>query len=173
MANGAENLFMQRHNTLEHQQRVINEFYDPTGGLDVRFKPKCRQHTRLSIDIRVPTFIDRHPEFGKRAYDCDGTRKFHWEGKDEYGVYRDDHEHARSVNGHIIHVSKDDIRNLLERASVDEHSYICLPEHARSFTQTKLVPEIFTNNEINEMLYGICGVQEKNDDDFQMNLDGF
>ena len=49
---------------------------------------------------------------------------------------------------------------------MDEHSYICLPEHLRSFTQTKLVPEIYTKDEINEMLYGICGAQEKNEDDF-------
>ncbi|KAG5410664.1 hypothetical protein IGI04_006983 [Brassica rapa subsp. trilocularis] len=34
---------------------------------------------------------------------------------------------------------------------MDEHSYICLPEHARSFTQTKLVPEIYTKDEINEI----------------------
>ncbi|KAF3506487.1 hypothetical protein F2Q69_00005833 [Brassica cretica] len=35
-------------------------------------------------------------------------------------------------------VSKEDIRKLMERASRDEHSYICLPEHVSSFTQTKL-----------------------------------
>ena len=89
-----------------------------------------------------------------------------------YGVYIDDHGHARDVDGYIIHVSKDDIRNLLERASMDEHSYICLPEHERSFTQIKLVPEIYTKYEINEILYGICGAQEKNEDNFQMKLDG-
>ena len=50
--------------------------------------------------------------------------------KDEYGVYRDDHGHARDVDGHIISVSKEDIRSLLERASRDEHNYICLPQHA-------------------------------------------
>ncbi|KAF3509457.1 hypothetical protein F2Q69_00006605 [Brassica cretica] len=54
---------------------------------------------------------------------------------------------------------------------MDEHSYVCLPEHARSFTQTKLVLEIYTKDEINEMLYGICGAQEKNEDYFQMKLD--
>ena len=69
-------------------------------------------------------------------------------------------------------MSKDDIRNLPERASIDEHSYICLPEHERSFTQTKLVPAIYTKDEINEMLYGICGAQGKNEDDFQKKLDG-
>ena len=37
---GAENLFMQQHNILEHQQRVTNEFYDTTGGVDDRFRPK-------------------------------------------------------------------------------------------------------------------------------------
>ncbi|KAF2545904.1 hypothetical protein F2Q70_00021859 [Brassica cretica] len=58
------------------------------------------------------------------------------------------------------------------RASRDEHNYICLPEQASSFTQTKLVPEIYTKDEINEMFYGACGAQEKNEGEFQMNLDG-
>ncbi|KAF3545100.1 hypothetical protein DY000_02006737 [Brassica cretica] len=103
------------------------------------------------------------PEFGKRAYDHYGTRRFHWEEKDGYGVYSDDYGHARDVDGHNIIVSKDDIRSLLERASMDEHNYLCLPEYARSFTKTKLVPEIYTKDEINEMFYGVCGEQEKNE----------
>ncbi|KAF3501042.1 hypothetical protein F2Q69_00041336 [Brassica cretica] len=65
-----------------------------------------------------------------------------------------------------------DIRRVLERASRDEPSYICLPEHANLFTQTKLVPEIYTKDEINEMFYGVCGEQEKNKEAFQMKLDG-
>ena len=79
---------------------------------------------------------------------------------------------SRDVHGHTIRVHNKDIRRLLERASRDEHNYICLPEHASSFTQTKLVPEIYTKDEINEMFYGICGEQEKNKEDFQMKLDG-
>ncbi|KAF2553249.1 hypothetical protein F2Q68_00033978 [Brassica cretica] len=98
--------------------------------------------------------------------------RFYWEENDEYGVYRDDQRYVRDVDGHIIHVSKDDIRKLMERASRDEHNYICLPEHARSFTQTKLVPEIYTKDEINEMFYGVGGAQEKNEGAFQMKLDG-
>ena len=76
------------------------------------------------------------------------------------------------MDGHIINVSKEDIRKLIERALRDEHNYICLPEHASSFTQTKLVPEIYTKDEINEMFYGVCGAQEKYEGDFQMKLDG-
>ncbi|KAF3585043.1 hypothetical protein F2Q69_00030312 [Brassica cretica] len=140
--------------------------------VDDRFKPEYQQHTRPSIDIDKPTSIDRRPESGKRAYDRDGTRRFHWEKKDEYEVYRADYGHARDVDGHIIRVSNDDIRSLLERASMEEHIYLCLPKHARSFTQTKLVPEIYTKDEINEMFYGVCGAQEKNEGDFQMKFDG-
>ncbi|KAF3600537.1 hypothetical protein F2Q69_00036408 [Brassica cretica] len=154
MANGADNIFMQQRNIPENQQRVATEFYTTAGDVDDCFKPKYRQHTRPSIDIGDPTSIDRRPEFGKRAYDCDGTRRFHWEEKDEYGVYRDDPGHARDVDGHIIRVSKDDVISLLQRASMDEHNYLCLPEDARSFTQTKLVPEIYTKDERNEMLFG-------------------
>ncbi|KAF2607830.1 hypothetical protein F2Q68_00044244 [Brassica cretica] len=157
MANGADTLFMQQRNSQTHQQRVTSEIYNTTGGVDDHFKQKSRQHTRPSIDGR--------PEFGKRACDHDGTRRFHWEEKDEYGVYRDDHGHTRDVDGHIISVSKEDIRSLLERASRDEHSYLCLPEHARSFTHTKLIPEIYTKDEINEIFYGVCGAQEKNEEE--------
>ncbi|KAF3580544.1 hypothetical protein DY000_02031136 [Brassica cretica] len=172
IANGAENLFIQQHNSPTHQQRVTSEFYDIAGGVDDCFKPKYRQHTRPSINIDNPTSIDRRPEFGKIAYDRDGTRRFHWEEKDEYGVYRDDYEHARDVDVHIIRVSKDDIISLLERASMEEHIYLCLQEHGRSFTQTKLVPDIYTKDDINEMFYGVCGAEEKNKGDFQMKLDG-
>ncbi|KAF3570231.1 hypothetical protein F2Q69_00058711 [Brassica cretica] len=49
-----------------------------------------------------------------------------------------------------------------------EPNYICLPEHA----QTKLVPEIYTKDEINEMFYGVCREQEKNKEAFQMKLNG-
>ncbi|KAF3565095.1 hypothetical protein DY000_02014433 [Brassica cretica] len=81
--------------------------------------------------------VARQPEFGKRAYDLYGNRKFYWEEKDEYGIYRNDHEFARDLDGHTIPVHTKDIRRLQERASRDEPAYICLPEHASSFTQTK------------------------------------
>ncbi|KAF3547280.1 hypothetical protein DY000_02007670 [Brassica cretica] len=89
-----------------------------------------------------------------------------------YGIYIDDQGCARDLDGHTIRVHNRDIRRLLERASRDEPSYICLPEHASSFTQNKMVPEIYTKDEINEMLYGVCGEHEKNKEVFQMKLDG-
>ncbi|KAF3602000.1 hypothetical protein F2Q69_00035390 [Brassica cretica] len=98
MANGADNLFMQQHTVLAHQQRVTNEFYDTPGGIDNCFKQKYRHPTRPSIDIDVPSLIDRRPEFGRRAYDLYGTRRFHWEEKDEYEVYRDHQGYARYVD---------------------------------------------------------------------------
>ncbi|KAF2587194.1 hypothetical protein F2Q70_00035929 [Brassica cretica] len=146
MANGADNLFMQQRTVPAHQQRVTKEFYDAAGGIDNRFKQKNRHHTGPLIDVN--------------------------EEKDEFGVYRDDQGYARDMDGHIINVSIYDIRKLMERASKYEHNYICLPEHASSFTQTKLVPEIYTKDEINKMFYGVCGAQEKNEGDFQMKLDG-
>ncbi|KAF3487107.1 hypothetical protein F2Q69_00054618 [Brassica cretica] len=124
------------------------------------------------FDVNMPPSIDRHPEFGRRAFDLFGARKFHWEDKDEYGIYRDDQGCARDMDGHIINVSKEEIRKLMERASRDEPSYICLPEHVNLFTQTKLVPEIYTKDEINEMFYEVCGEQENNKEAFQMKLNG-
>ncbi|KAF2570085.1 hypothetical protein F2Q70_00003879 [Brassica cretica] len=70
------------------------------------------------------------------------------------------------TDGHTIPVHTKDIRRLLKRTSRDEPAYICLPEHASSFTQTQLVPEIYTKDEINEMFYGVCGEHEKNKEAF-------
>ncbi|KAF3561580.1 hypothetical protein DY000_02016988 [Brassica cretica] len=66
-------------------------------------------------------------------------------------VYTDESGYARSVAGEMIPVTMDNIRKILERASLFEESHICRPEHATSFTPTKLAPEIYTKDEINEM----------------------
>ncbi|KAF3611189.1 hypothetical protein DY000_02048875 [Brassica cretica] len=145
------------------KQKTTKEFYDTAGGIG--------HTTHPSINTDVPT-IARQPEFGRRAYDLYGNRKFYWEEKDEYGVYRDDREFARDLDGRTIPVHTKDIKRLLKRASRDEPAYICLPEHASSFTQTKLVPEIYTKDEINEMFYGVCGEHERNKEAFQMKPDG-
>ncbi|XP_048614198.1 uncharacterized protein LOC125587532 [Brassica napus] len=171
-ANGAENVFVHQRNIPEYQQKDTNEFYDAAGGIDKSFKLWSRHTTRPSIDVDVPTSVDRRLEFCRRAFDFHGTRKFYWEEKDQYGVYRDEQGYARDLDGNTIRLQNMDIRRVLERASRDEPSYICLHEHATLFTQTKLVPEIYTKDEINEMFYGVCGEQEKNKEAFQMKLDG-
>ncbi|KAF3598262.1 hypothetical protein F2Q69_00035400 [Brassica cretica] len=168
-ANGADNLFMYQRSNRE--QKTTKEFYDTAGGIENSFRQRSHHTTYPSINIDVLT-VARQPKFGKRAYDLYGNRKFYWEEKDEYGVYRDDREFARDLDVHTIPVHTKDIRRLLERTSRDEPAYICLPEHANSFTQTKLVPEIYTKDEINEMFYGVCGEHEKNKEAFQMKLDG-
>ncbi|KAF3589771.1 hypothetical protein F2Q69_00030024 [Brassica cretica] len=89
-ANGADILFMQQQNIPEHHEKVTKEFYDTAGGIENRFKQKSRHPNRPSIDVDVPTSVDRRPEFGRRAFDFFGTRRFYWEEKDEYGIYRDD-----------------------------------------------------------------------------------
>ncbi|KAF2613276.1 hypothetical protein F2Q70_00011606 [Brassica cretica] len=121
----ADNLFMQQHTIPEHQQKVTKEFYDTAGGIDKCFKQRSRHPTRPSIDVDVPTSVDRRPEFGRRAFDLFGTRKFYWEEKDEYGIYIDDQGYARDVDEHTIRVHNKDIRRLLERASKDDPNYIC------------------------------------------------
>ncbi|KAF3553261.1 hypothetical protein F2Q69_00014074 [Brassica cretica] len=168
-ANGADNMFM--HQRSNREQKTTKEFYDTAGGIENNFKQRSCHTTHPSINIDVPT-VARKPEFGKRAYDLYGNRKFYWKEKDEYGVYRDDREFGKDLDGHTIHVHTKDIRRLLERASRDEPAYICLPEHASSFTQTQLLPEIYTKDEINEMFYGVCGEHERNKEAFQMKLDG-
>ena len=117
--------------------------------------------TPTSLDKASSPSIDIRYECRRRAYDSYGAKKFRWEQKDEYGVYRDESGHARSTAGDMILVTKDDIRNIMERASLFGEGHICLPEHATSFTPTTLAPEMYTKDEISEMVSGICGTQEK------------
>ena len=119
-------MFVHQRSILEYQQKDTKEFYDTAGGIDNHFKKKYRHPTRPSTDVDIPPSIDRRPEFGRRAFDLFGTRKFHWEEKDEYGVYRDDRRHVRDLDGNTIRLHNTDIRRVLERASRDEPSYICL-----------------------------------------------
>ncbi|KAF3539794.1 hypothetical protein F2Q69_00024213 [Brassica cretica] len=167
-ATGAANLFVHQRNIPEYQQKDTKEFYDAADGIDKSFNLRSRHPTQPSIDVDVPTSVGRQPEFCRRAFDSHGTKKFYWEEKDQYGVYRDEHGYARDLDGNTIHLHNMDIRRVLERASRDEPSYICLPERANLFTQTKLVPEIYTKDEINEMFYEVCGEQEKKKKAFQL-----
>ena len=85
MANGADNLFMQQRNSPAHQQKVTIEFYDTTGGIGNRLKQKYIHPTRPSIDVDVPSSIDRRPKFEKEPMtmmklgDSSGKRKMSME----------------------------------------------------------------------------------------------
>ncbi|KAF2544431.1 hypothetical protein F2Q68_00030320 [Brassica cretica] len=147
VANGLDNLFMQQRSI----PAIPNE-YPRADTTKIGSHQSCRPVGQPSIDKVAPTSFDR-------------------EQKDEYGVYRDESGYARSVAGEMIPVTKENIRKILERASLFEESHLCLPEHATSFTPTKLAPEIYTKDEINEMVTGIYGAQEKLGDELKTLVD--
>ncbi|WZY72266.1 hypothetical protein YC2023_004506 [Brassica napus] len=176
VANGLDNLFSQQRGTPDviltdpnnHAGVATTEINtdlsrQPKGqaSIDGTTETSIDRVTPTSIDMDEPTSIDRRYECGSCAFDMYGARKFIWEQRDEYGVYRDERGHARSAAGEMIPVTKDNIRKILERASLFEERHICLPEHATSFTLTRLAPELYTKEEIDEMVFGICGAQEK------------
>ena len=88
-----------------------------------------------SIDRTYQPSIDGPYDYGQRAYDHSGSIRFQWERRVEYKIYRDGHGNARSVDGRIIHVSREDIREIMERAAKDGDTHICLPEYAEKFTR--------------------------------------
>ena len=57
-ANGADNLFIHQRNIPEHQHK---ESYDTASGIDKSFKQRTRHPTQPSIDVDVPTTVDRRP----------------------------------------------------------------------------------------------------------------
>ncbi|KAG5384943.1 hypothetical protein IGI04_036413 [Brassica rapa subsp. trilocularis] len=154
VANGPDNLFSHQHGTPDviptdpnnHVGVAKTEINpdlsrQPKGQASINgtLETSIDRVTPTSIDRDEPTSIDRQYECGSRAFDMYGAKMFTWEQRDDYGVYRDECGHARGV----------------------AESHICLPEHATSFTLTRLGPELYTKDEIDEMVFGICGAQEK------------
>ncbi|KAG5375319.1 hypothetical protein IGI04_039915 [Brassica rapa subsp. trilocularis] len=176
VANGPDNLFSQQRGTPDVIQTDPNNHAGVAttetnpdlsrqpkeqASIDGTTETSIDRVTPTSVDIDEPTSIDRRYECGNRTFDMYGAREFTWEQRDEYGVYRDERGHARDIAGEMIPVTKDNIRKILERASLFEESHICLPEHVTSFTLTRLAPELYTKEEIDEMVFGICGALEK------------
>ncbi|WZY88681.1 hypothetical protein YC2023_045416 [Brassica napus] len=155
MANGPDNLFLQQRRDSEYQRRVIDELFGTACGLETRYEHQKRTRGQKSIDGPVPPSIDDCLEFGRRAYNQNRQRRFHCKKRDEYVVYRDDHGYARVVDGRGIHVSKEDFRAILERATMHERSYICLPEHAEGYTQSMPEPYTYNKEEVDERVQGI------------------
>ncbi|KAF2554609.1 hypothetical protein F2Q68_00015485 [Brassica cretica] len=142
VANGPDNLFSQQRGTADVIQTDPNNHAGVTTtetNPDLSRQPKgqasidgitetsINRVTPTSIDMDEPTSIDRRYECGSRVFDMYGARKFYWEQRDEYGVYRDERGYAQSAAGEMIPVTKDNIRKILERASLFEESHICLP----------------------------------------------
>ncbi|KAF3540437.1 hypothetical protein F2Q69_00023504 [Brassica cretica] len=144
LSNGHDNLFMQQRSIPDNIPAVPDE-HPRADTTEIGSQQSCQPVGQKSIDKDALTSFDRAPppsidrryECDRRAYDIYGARKFRWEQKDEYGVYRDE----------------------------------CKEQHATSFTPTKLAPEIYTKNEINEMVTGIFGAQEKLEDELKTLVD--
>ncbi|KAF3611531.1 hypothetical protein DY000_02048996 [Brassica cretica] len=144
LANGHDNLFMQQRSIPDNIPAVPDE-HPRADTTEIGSQQSCQPVGQKSIDKDALTSFDRAPppsvdrryECERRAYDIYGARKFRWEQKDEYGVYRDE----------------------------------CKEQHATSFTPTKLAPEIYTKNEINEIVTGIFGAQEKLEDELKTLVD--
>ncbi|KAF3588231.1 hypothetical protein F2Q69_00029939 [Brassica cretica] len=98
-----------------------------------------RAYDQPSIDKIGAPSIDGHRELGGKTFDQNRRRKLRWERRDEYDIYRDENGYARAAYGIIIHVSRENIRAILERAAMVGHTHISLPGHAE--VPTTIVPE--------------------------------
>lgn len=68
-------------------------------------------------------------------------------------------------------MSREYIREILERAAMNGHIHICLPEYAERTTKTMLEPDTYIKAEIDDMVQGIYRAQELSQDDYYKRLD--
>ena len=97
LANGANNLFTQQHSIPDNNPAVPDEYPRATT-TGIGPHQSCTPVGQASIDKVASTSLDKvtstsidkppSPSIDRR-YEC-GARKFRWEQKDEYGVYRDE-----------------------------------------------------------------------------------
>ncbi|KAG5414724.1 hypothetical protein IGI04_002291 [Brassica rapa subsp. trilocularis] len=100
VANGPDNLFSQQRGTPDVIQTDPNNHVGVAtteinpdlsrqpkrqASIDGTTETSIDRVTPTSIDRDDPTSIDRRYEFGNRAFDMYGARKFTWEQRDEYG----------------------------------------------------------------------------------------
>ncbi|KAF2556413.1 hypothetical protein F2Q68_00015322 [Brassica cretica] len=131
----------------------------------------ARAEHSTSIDKRGQPSIYGLFEFGHIVYDPGGNRIFKWERRDEYGVYIDEHRYARAPDSTIIHVSTEDIRDILERATMHGQAHRCLPDHAEKFTRN--LPKLgrYSRADIDDMVHRIYRAHEMSLDDTYRRLD--
>ncbi|KAF3547874.1 hypothetical protein DY000_02007222 [Brassica cretica] len=67
---------------------------------------------RISRGLQISSMTQLTFRIWKKTYDRDGTRRFHWEEKDEYGVHRDDQGHARDTKLVPEFYTKDEISEM-------------------------------------------------------------
>ncbi|KAF3505558.1 hypothetical protein F2Q69_00007000 [Brassica cretica] len=126
-ANGAENLLVHQRNIPEYQQKDTKEFYDAAGCTDKSFKLRSRHPTRQSIDVDVPTSVDRQPEFCIRAFDSHGTRKFYWEEKDHALTSK-----IEAIQGELVEIQRYIARRPEASSSIDKHNNKSTDIHHRT-----------------------------------------
>ena len=123
------------------------------------------------IDRKGQPSTDGLFKYGQRAYDSGGNILFKWETKDEYSVYRDEHGYAQAPDGRIIHVSREDIRDILERATMHGQAQFFLQEHAEKFTRTLLKLGSYSRADIDDTVHGIYRAQEMSLEESYRRLD--
>ncbi|KAF3493008.1 hypothetical protein DY000_02053111 [Brassica cretica] len=154
----------------EYDEDYIEEEIIEYRGLAME-EPDAKAEESTSIDWRGQPSIDGNLEFRQRAYDSDDNKLFQWERRDEYDVYRDEHGYARAPDGRIIHVSRENIRDILERDTMLGETNICLPEHASMFTRSLPMLGSYSRVDIDDIVHGIYKIQDMSGDDIYKRLD--
>lgn len=75
---------------------------------------------------------------------------------DEYGVYRDQWRNLQPKDGKIIHISKQDMADILEMADDMVRVYLSLPYYDGLLKMNKPIPpQLATKDMLEDMIVGV------------------
>lgn len=101
-------------------------------------------------------------------------RKFRVVQSNEYEVYRDEDGNAQSMDGRIINVSKEDIKEILEMAYKSGGNYLSLPQYEGCLQMPELHLTTHSQpvDDVKELIRGVFKAQEKMPDELYQKIDG-
>ncbi|KAF2543846.1 hypothetical protein F2Q68_00031372 [Brassica cretica] len=126
-----------RDETDQNQAAAVWERTCFSHPIDRESHPSIDTNHSQSIDINNTTSIDIHPKPKTTVSEKDKSDN-QYLTPDEFGIFRDLDGYARAIDGRTLHVSREDIADILQTANGADNLFIHqrnIPEHQQKATK--------------------------------------
>ena len=127
-----------RYETDQHQSETSWGRTRTSHPIDRAIRPSIDTHHQQSIDNNNATSIDNRPIPNTTVSEKD---KFdnQFLTPDEFGIFRDPDGYAKAIDGRTLHVSREDIADILQTANGADNLFM----HQRSNPEQKTTKEFY------------------------------
>ncbi|KAF2587704.1 hypothetical protein F2Q70_00034646 [Brassica cretica] len=112
--------------------------WERTRSIDTRHQKSIDKYPQQSIDINNTTSIDNH-SIPKTSVSEKDKLDNQYLTPDEFGIFRDPNGYAKSIDGRTLHVSREDIADILQTTNGADNLFM----HQRSNSEHKTTKEFY------------------------------